>query len=147
MKALFVCTGNLCRSPAAEKMLLHSGGGRFPARSRGTAAQAYTSMPRQVSAFLEGMGITDIAHKPALISEADIEWAEIILVMENHHLEALADRFPQSSRKTKLFLDYCTGSSGRELSDPMGKNDRTFNKVLTEIQKAIELLVNKPAAG
>jgi protein-tyrosine phosphatase len=146
MKVLFVCTGNLCRSPAAEKMLLHSGGGRFAARSRGTAAQAYTGMPRQVHDFLEGMGITDIAHKPALVSEADIDWADVILVMENYHLEALAERFPQSSRKTRLFLDYCTGSNGRELPDPMGKSDRAFNKVLAEIRKAIELLVNKRAA-
>ena len=143
MKVLFICTGNLCRSPAAEKMLLHTGGADFAARSRGTAAQAYSSMPIQVRTFLERIGVPDTEHKPALVSEADIDWADVILVMENHHSDTLAYRFPQSSRKTSLFLDYCTGSSGRELRDPMGKSDRVFNKVLEEIRKAVEMLVKK----
>lgn len=143
---LFICTGNLCRSPAAEKMLLHLGGGQFAARSRGTDAQAYTSSPRQIRAFLEGMGITDTEHKSVLATEEDINWADIILVMEDYHLETLAYRFPQSSRKMSLFLDYCTGSKGMELRDPMGKSDGVFKKVLEDIRKAVELLVQKGGA-
>ena len=144
MKVLFVCTGNMCRSPAAEKMLRHAGGAGFEARSRGTAAQAYCKMPRQVGVFLERMGITDTAHTPALVSEEDINWADLVLVMENCHFEDLAERFPQSLRKMRLFLDYCTGGEGKELRDPMGKDDKGFDEVLTEIRGAIEQLVKKP---
>src|SRR3989339_298624 len=147
MKVLFVCTGNMCRSPAAEKMLLHAGGAGFEARSRGTAAQAYCKMPRQISAFLNRMGITDTAHTPTLITETDINWADLILVMETCHFEHLADKFPQSLRKMHLFLDYCNGLSGADLRDPMGKNDKAFEEVLTEIRGAVEQLVKKTAGS
>jgi len=140
---LFVCTGNMCRSPAAEKMLLHAGGAGFEARSRGTAAQAYCTMPRQIGAFLNRIGISDIAHTPALAAEEDINWADLILVMENHHFEELAEKFPQSQRKMHLFLEYCEGKAGKELRDPMGKSDLVFDEVLEEIRNAIEQLVKK----
>jgi protein-tyrosine phosphatase len=147
MKALFICTGNMCRSPAAEKMLRHAGGAGFEARSRGTAAQAYCKMPRQVTAFLEEMGITDISHAPAIVREEDINWADLVLVMENCHFEDLAERFPQSLHKMHLFLDYCTGGEGKELRDPMGKGDKAFDEVLTEIHGAIDKLVKKAAGS
>ncbi len=137
----------MCRSPAAEKMLRHTGGAGFEARSRGTAAQAYCRMPRQVGAFLERMGIADIAHTPALVREEDINWADLVLVMENRHFEDLAERFPQSLRKMHLFLDYCAGGEGRDLRDPMGGSDKIFDEVLTEIRGAIERLVKKTNGG
>ena len=46
-----------------------------------------------------------------------------------------------------LFLDYCTGSEGKELRDPMGKGDKAFDEVLTEIREAIEQLVKKTAGN
>ena len=137
----------MCRSPAAEKMLRHAGGTDFEARSRGTAAQAYCKMPQQVGAFLERMGIADTAHTPALVREEDINWADLVLVMEHCHFEDLAERFPQSLRKMRLFLDHCTGGEGKELRDPMGKGDKTFDEVLTEIRGAIEQLVKKTAGN
>lgn len=144
---LFVCTGNMCRSPAAEKILRHAGGAAFEARSRGTAAQAYCKMPRRVGAFLERMGITDTAHTPALVREEDINWADMVLVMENCHFEDIAERFPQSLRKMRLFMDYCTGGEGKELRDPMGKGDKAFDEILTEIRDAVEQLLKRTAGG
>ncbi len=130
----------MCRSPAAEKLLAHYGGAAgFEARSRGTAAQPYCKMPRQITEFLGRQGVTALEHKPALAGEADIDWADLILVMESVHRDILADKFPQSMRKTQLFLDYI-GESG-ELRDPMGKSDKVFEEVLRQIQEAIKKIV------
>lgn len=127
----------MCRSPAAEKLLAHYGGAKgFEARSRGTAAQPYCKMPRQITAFLERQGVADLAHKPALAAEADIDWADLILVMEGMHRDILADKFPQSMRKTKLFLEQCGGEG--DLKDPMGKSDEVFEEVLQQISEAIK---------
>ena len=133
----------MCRSPAAEKMLLHVGGGKFEARSRGTAAQAYTKMPGPVRDFLTRMAIGDMGHTPTLVKEEDIEWADVVLVMENCHFEDVAERFPQSLRKMHLFLDYCFGEEGMELGDPMGQGEKVFNKILGKIREAIEALVKR----
>ena len=140
MKILFVCTGNMCRSPAAEKMLeLYGAGAGFETRSRGTAAQPYCSMPARVKAFLKRTGAVDTAHKPALVNEADINWADLILVMEEIHAEILADKFPQSMRKTRRFLDHC--GTGGDLPDPMGKSDAIFEKVMEQIKEGIKTII------
>lgn len=132
----------MCRSPAAEKLLVHYGkAAGFEARSRGTAAQPYCKMPRQITDFLARQGVTDLAHKPALAAEADIDWADLVLVMEGAHREILADKFPQSMRKTQLLLDYCGG--GGDLRDPMGKSDKVFEEVLQQIAEAIKKLIKK----
>ncbi len=140
MKILFVCTGNMCRSPAAGKLLTFYGAAAgFEARSRGTAAQPYCRMPAQVENFLKRAGAADISHRPALVSEEDIDWADLILVMERVHAEILADKFPQSMRKTKLLLDHC--GAGGDLLDPMGRGDEVYEDVLTKIQEAVRKLV------
>lgn len=130
----------MCRSPAAEKLLAHYGGtAGFEARSRGTAAQPYCKMPRQITDFLARQGVKDLEHKPALAAETDVDWADLILVMEGVHRDILADKFPQSMRKTRLLLDYC--GEGGDLRDPMGKPDKVFEEVLNQIQAAIRKLV------
>lgn len=131
----------MCRSPVAEKLLrLYGAAAGFETRSRGTAAQPYCSLPVQVENFLERAG-ADTAHKPALVVEPDIDWADLILVMEEVHAGILAEKFPQSIRKTRRLLDYCGG--GGDLQDPMGKGDKSFEKAL----KLIEECVKKIAAG
>jgi len=132
----------MCRSPAAEKLLAHYGGAKgFEARSRGTAAQPYCKMPRQVTGFLARQGVTDLAHKPALAAEADIDWADLVLVMEGVHRDILADKFPQSMRKTQLLLDYCGGAG--DLRDPMGKGDEVFEEVLGQINDGVKKIIEK----
>ena len=132
----------MCRSPAAEKLLAHYGGtAGFEARSRGTAAQPYCRMPRQVTDFLARQGVADLAHKPALAAEADIDWADLVLVMEGVHRDILADKFPQSMRKTKLLLEYCGGNG--DLRDPMGKGDEVFEEVLGQINDGVKKIIEK----
>ncbi len=132
----------MCRSPAAEKLLAHYGGAAgFEARSRGTAAQPYCAMPRQITDFLTRHGVTDLAHIPTLAAEADIDWADLILVMEGMHRDILADKFPQSMRKTQLLLDHC--GEGGDLRDPMGKGDAVFEEALEQINRGIKKLVGR----
>ncbi|MEI7483025.1 MAG: hypothetical protein WCK75_11865 [Elusimicrobiota bacterium] len=135
MKMLFVCTGNMCRSPAAAKLLELYGGAGFEVRSRGTAAQPYCSLPTQVESFLKKAGVPDTAHKPGLVTEDDVNWADVILVMEGVHADILAHKFPQSARKTRLL-------TGTDLRDPIGKSDAVYEAVLTKIQEAVKKLIS-----
>jgi len=73
-KILFVCTGNIDRSPTAEVLL--SNNPLYEARSAGTWRHAY----RRVSGEL-------------------VEWADLIFVMEDHHKESLVDSFPEAEDK------------------------------------------------
>jgi protein-tyrosine-phosphatase len=140
MKVLFVCTGNMCRSPAAEKLLLHYGGGKgFEARSRGTAAQPYSAMTDAVAEFLAAEGVKNLRHKPALVRDEDIDWADLVIVMEEAHRETLAGHFPQSIKKMKKILEFL-GSNG-DLRDPMGGDDKLYAEAMGKISQAVQRLI------
>jgi len=142
MKVLFVCTGNMCRSPAAEKLLLLYGADAgFEARSRGTAAQPYSAMTEAVAEFLAGEGVRNLSHKPALVRGEDIDWADLVVVMEEAHRELLAERFPQSARKTKKIMEFL-GEEG-DLEDPMGRGGEVYASVLGRIKEAAARIAGK----
>lgn len=130
----------MCRSPAAENLLLHYGAGKgFEARSRGTAAQPYSAMTEAVAEFLAAEGVKNLIHKPALVRDEDIDWADLVVVMEEAHREALADHFPQSIRKTRKIMEFL-GEDG-DLRDPMGGDDKLYAEVLGKIKQAVQSLV------
>ncbi|KAF0154300.1 MAG: protein-tyrosine phosphatase [Elusimicrobia bacterium] len=130
----------MCRSPAAEKLLAHYGAGKgFEARSRGTAAQPYSAMTEAVAGFLAAEGVKNLAHKPALVRDEDIDWADLVVVMEEAHLEALAGHFPQSIRKTRKIMEFLGGDG--DLRDPMGGDGKLYAEVMGKIKRAVLALI------
>ena len=75
---LFVCSGNIDRSPTAEALLREKGG--FEVKSAGTWADART-----------------------VISKELIDWADVIFVMEEHHKEAVK-RIDQNAEVKTIVL-------------------------------------------
>lgn len=73
-RVLFVCSGNVDRSPTAEALLRHKEG--LEVKSAGTWKDAKT-----------------------LVSKELIDWADMIFVMEDHHKEALREIDPESEKK------------------------------------------------
>ena len=78
MRVLFVCSRNQWRSPTAERVFRKHGG--LTVRSRGLAKSA----------------------KRAL-QASDVRWAELILVMEESHLDRLYERFGEALGTTPVY--------------------------------------------
>lgn len=136
MKILFICTGNVCRSPAAEKLLrLYGAGLGFEARSRGLGVQPGYGLHKKMAALLKAEGVTELAHKGSLVSEPDVDWADRILVMEELQQDALGDMFAQSMRKTARLL------GEEDLEDPMGQDEGKFKEVFEKIREAVRKMV------
>ncbi|HAU89971.1 MAG TPA: low molecular weight protein arginine phosphatase [Elusimicrobia bacterium] len=136
MKVLFVCTGNMCRSPAAEKLLRHYGAGRgFEARSRGLGVQPHYGLHRKMAALLKEEGVANLEHKASLVTEPDVDWADLVVAMEEGQLDALGELFPQSLRKSRLLLD------GEDLEDPIHQDDAKFRAVFEKIKAAVKKLI------
>lgn len=79
MKVLFVCTGNIARSPAAEAVLGQISRGAHETRSAG------------ISAF---------CARP--LSQKDLRWADVVAVMEQDHRTFILKRWPEVAPKIRV---------------------------------------------
>lgn len=126
----------MCRSPAAEKLLNHYGAAKgFQALSRGLGVQPHYGLHKKIAALLKAEGVEDLEHKASLVTEPDVDWADLILLMEEGQLDALGELFPQSLRKSRLLL------GDADLEDPIHKDDAKFKEVFEKIKEAVRKLV------
>ncbi|MFD1624805.1 low molecular weight protein-tyrosine-phosphatase [Azospirillum griseum] len=136
VKLLFVCTGNICRSPTAEGVFRHlvaQAGldGRIGADSAGTHGYHIGEPPdpRTVkTAKARGVDLSGLrARKVAL---DDFYAFDHILAMDSGHLEQLRRLAPADATATlSLFLDVLPDSGLRDTPDPYYGDARGFEQV------------------
>ncbi len=98
-RILFVCTANICRSPAAELIArAQFGEERAMFRSAGFL-QPDQNISSDIGELMKARGIDPSAHRSYKIDEASINAAELILVMESAHLQRLTRIDRNSLRK------------------------------------------------
>ncbi|MET0235382.1 MAG: hypothetical protein ABW224_12130 [Kibdelosporangium sp.] len=102
---LFVCTGNICRSPYAELLTRHlldqrlprTNAVRFTVRSAGTAALTGSEMEPMTSSLIQEWGVPRTAgqeHVARQIDEPTISRADLVLTAERHHRAHVATLCP-----------------------------------------------------
>lgn len=134
---LFVCLGNICRSPAADgvmRTLVAQAGWskRIEIDSAGTAGWHSGKLPDpRMRAAGKQRGHT-LDHCARQICADDLERFDLILAMDRENLrdiEAL-DRQRQHRSKIRLFCDFCTEHAMYEVPDPYYGGPEDFEKVL-----------------
>jgi protein-tyrosine phosphatase len=140
-KLLFVCMGNICRSPAAEGVMRHDLEQAGLAQevavdSAGTIDYHIGKLPdfrmRQAAAQ---RGLT-LGHRARQVTAQDLKDFDLILVMDH---ENLADVMRlrgarEQSAKIKLFCDYCTQHSEETVPDPYYGGAQGFEIVLNLLE-------------
>jgi len=134
---LFVCLGNICRSPTAEGVLRHLALAEAPELaldidSAGTADYHIGAPPdlrSQRAALRRGIDISGLRARQ--VTAADFDRFDLILAMDGENLRELQALKPRGSRAVvKLFLEYTPQSKVREVPDPYYGGDRDFEQVL-----------------
>jgi len=145
-KVLFVCLGNICRSPTAEAVFrarASAAGVDVHIDSAGTSGWHVNEPPdsRAIEAGQE-RGYSFEGQASRKVTRADFGDFDYILGMDQKNMQALTDICPEKyMSKLKLFLDYAPQLSTREVTDPYYGGSDGFDLVLNLIEVASDGLI------
>ena len=143
VKVLFVCMGNISRSPTAqgvfEKLVdEHALTGNIVIDSAGTHAYHVGEPPDiRASEAAERRGIDLGKQRARRVSVADFDEFDYVLAMDSSNYDDLAELcLPEHSPKLRLFLEFSPESVIREVPDPYYGGTTGFERVLDLIEEA-----------
>lgn len=150
---LLVCSGNTCRSAMAEAILEDAVDrsseldGKIRVDSAGTFAFEDTEATPYAIEVMEERGLNIEKHRAKQIDKELVEWADIILVMENTHIEQIEAMFPDAGSKMSTLLGFADGKDGfasevgYDLLDPYGDDKEEYEDCAEQIAVAIDKVV------
>jgi protein-tyrosine phosphatase len=145
-RVLFVCTGNICRSPLGEAIFRHqvARAGRaaeFEVDSAGTHDYhvGERADPRARRAGQQrGVEVTSIARE---VERADFERFDLIIAMDRGHLRALQARCPPALREKVRLMREFDDPPGGDVPDPYYSDQRAFDEVFVMVDRCCRRLL------
>ena len=145
---LFVCLGNICRSPVVEaiaRLEFERAGIDVYVDSAGTADYHVGEQadPRSlVSAQRAGYDASP--HRARQLSAEDFDRFDAVLAMDNRNLSGILSQCPAARRgKVDLFLRYAGIASPLEVPDPYYGQDANFRRVIELGRMGMEKVIGK----
>jgi len=143
MRILFVCLGNICRSPTAEAVLRELAAREAPeltleVDSAGTAEYHVGQPPdprTRAAAARRGYDLS--ALRARTVESTDFERFDLILAMDRDNLKALRRRAPSHAHeRLRLFLEFSPDAAPEDVPDPYYGGPNGFEEVLDLVEAA-----------
>ena len=150
-RILFVCLGNICRSPSGENVLRHivereGLSEQFEIDSAGTIDFHQGNPPdSRMRAAASKRGIEMEGHARQVTPE-DFSKFDLILAMDRSNyqdLVAVSEQCPDINAKLEMFCDYCERHEETEVPDPYYGGESGFFKVLDLLEDGCVTLVER----
>ena len=149
-KVIFLCTGNICRSPIGEGLLKHAISAlpetdplkKLVICSAGTSAM--TGMPASQHSVdvLEKVGVDISQHKATQLNSALLEECFALFAMEDTHLMIAKSRFSKSMPKRAMTVKGLNpNADDKNISDPFGGDFLDYEFVRDEVAESIPFIV------
>jgi protein-tyrosine phosphatase len=148
-KLLFVCLGNICRSPSAENIMNHlieqaDLSNSIVCDSAGTSGYHIGSPPdrRMSAAAAKKLGIK-LRGQARQFHKLDFQDFDLILAMDRENYENILTLDPtqQYHHKVRLICDFCSQYTLKEVPDPYYGGPEGFNQVIDLLVDACEGLL------
>ncbi len=146
---LFVCLGNICRSPLAEGVFLgevvrRGLGDRFVVDSCGTAAYHVGEAPDPRSCQVAAQYGLDITHQRARqLASADFARFDWIVAMDRANARAIEQARPNGARaRVARFMDFVPDSTSQDVPDPYYGGPEGFERVYDLLRRGADRLLD-----
>ncbi len=149
MRVLFVCDGNICRSPLAAEYLryrsLREGLSHIAVDSAGLLGIEGASAAPLSIAVGRDAGLDLTRHRSRGVSVANMGTADLVIAMTLAQLEALERRYPTASQTRLLLRAFEKGAIPRggapELDDPVAGPVEEYREAFAMIRNCVDHLV------
>jgi 3-deoxy-manno-octulosonate cytidylyltransferase (CMP-KDO synthetase) len=151
-RVLFVCLGNICRSPLAEayaRNRLASIQLPVDVESAGTIShhRGSSADPGSIAAA-RAHGIDLTGHRARGVRDNDFAEFDLVVALDSRNLADLAERCPPPHRhKLVRLLDFAAGCGHREVPDPYGGTSDDFANAFGLIRAGVDGLMARLSAG
>jgi RpiB/LacA/LacB family sugar-phosphate isomerase len=144
-RIVFICTGNVCRSPMAEELFRQklNGDRTIEVESAGIGAVSGQAPSSYAVDVMRELGADISRQRSQPIHHEMVRRADYIFVMTYGHLDSLLLLYPSAGDKVFLLRDFDPGLSSeeREVDDPIGQSKDTYRACRDQIQKSIPYLI------
>lgn len=136
----FLCHGNICRSPFAERYLNNVVDSQITASSAGFYPQPNRKSPLNAVEAAATYNVDLTSHQSAVVDEPTVAKADLVFVMDYENLYRFTQEFPEEREKVFL-IGEVTNTDKIHISDPYGEDTEVFDRAYDEISKIIDKLV------
>ena len=140
-KVLFVCTGNVCRSPMAEALFREMVRDRsdFWVGSAGVGAFPGQPASKHTADLMRELGIDLSGFRSRPLTLDLMREATHLFAMAGHHLEAIEMDFPQAAEKAYLISEFTADDAlrGRDVVDPIGMGRGAYEETRDMLQRLL----------
>ena len=145
IKVLFICLGNICRSPLAEAIFKHKAKEAnllhlFEVDSCGTGDYHIGSQPDPRTIKVAHKNGVEIFHACRQLIPDDLAYFDYLLAMDSSNYRNIMRMAEQGTveNKVKLMRDFDPGHQGTEVPDPYHGGDRDFQEVFDILNRSLD---------
>lgn len=149
---LFVCLGNICRSPLAEAALRQECADaqlNVVIDSAGTGEWHVGQPPDERAQAVAARNGLDIGHfRARLVTASDFHDFDHVIALDNQNLRDLTAMRPAKAvAKLSLLLDHVAGRAGEDVADPYYGDEDDFDQTWAEVTEAARTIRKWLEAG